>query len=371
MLNYQKKFAVLISCPTDIKDEISIINEVINRWNEINSKNLNCTVTVTHWSIDSYPESGERAQQLVNRQIVTDADIIVGIFWSHFGTPTGFARSGTEEELRIGLKLEKDIMLYFSEIPIPNHLFNEDELVKINLFKEEYKSIGVYWTFNSLENFKSVFTRHFDLVMEQIINRIPSSVLFEIIDNLRNIVNIYNVAIEFISEKIGSIEFINALSIYNHLKDSAVKRYLSSFGFDNLEVVVNNIPTTSFDWVKYIYNNIESIAVSITNIENNPDIKNNPDSHFIKSFLVSTKLEIVDIISWVVLIHPRKTFIDELKVTLKKCQAFDNEELNELSYVEGKVGWKINREFYKKLYSTKHENIQKDALYWKNRTTKR
>jgi hypothetical protein len=365
MLNYQKKYAVLISCPTDIKDEISIINEVVNRWNEINSKRLDCTVTVAHWSVDSYPESGERAQQLVNRQIVTEADVIVGIFWSHFGTPTGLARSGTEEELRLGLELEKNIMLYFSEIPIPNHLINEDELIKINLFKEEYKSIGIYWIFNSLENFKSVFTRHFDLVMEQIINRIPSSVLFEIIDNLRNIVNIYNVAIEFICEKISSIEFINALSIYNHLKYSAVKRYLSGFGFDDFKVVENTEPTTPFDWVKFLYRHVEFVAGYIT------DIENNPNSDLTISFLVSTKLEIVDIISWFVLIHPRKTFIDELKAILKKCQAFDNEELNELSYIEGKVGWKINREFYKKLYSRKLENIQRDALYWKNRTTKR
>jgi len=365
MLKYQKKYSVLISCPTDIKDEISIVNEVVNQWGEINNKSLNCTVTVSHWSVDSYPESGERAQQLVNRQIVTDADIIVGIFWSHFGTSTGLARSGTEEELRLGLKLEKDIMLYFSEIPIPNHLINKDELIKINLFKEEYKSIGVYWTFNSLENFKSVFTRHFGLVMEQIIYRTPSSVLFEIIDNLKNIVNIYNVGIEFISEEINSMEFKNALSIYNNLKYSAIKKYLSRFGFDNLEVVVNTEPTTQFDWVKFIYKHIEFVASYIN------DIENNPNSDLIKSFLVSTKLEIVDIISWFVLIHSRKTFIDELKVTLKKCKAFDNEELNEFSYVEGKVGWKINQEFYKKLHSKKYENIQKDALYWKNRIAKR
>lgn len=364
MPNYHKKYSLLISCPTDIKDEISIIKEVVNRWNELNSKSQNCSVIASHWSVNSYPESGERAQQLVNRQIVTDADIIVGIFWSHFGTPTGLARSGTEEELRLGLTLEKDIMLYFSEIPIPNYLINEDELVKINLFKEEYKSNGVYWTFNSLENFRSVFTRHFDLVMEQIIKRIPSSVLFEIIDNLKNIVNIYNVGIEFISEKISSIEFINALSIYNRIKFLSVKNYLSSFGFDDLETADNNELLTHFDWVKFIYRNIEFIANYIT------DIEKNPSSYLVNCFLVSTKLEIVDIISWFVLIHPRKTFIDELKITIEECRAFDDEELNELSYIEGEVGWKRNQEFNKKLHSIKVKIVQKDTLYWKNKVSK-
>ena len=364
MFKYQKKYSVLISCPTDIKDEIAIINEVVNHWNEINSKNLNCIVSVSHWSVDSYPERGERSQQLVNKQIVTDVDVIVGIFWSHFGTSTGLFRSGTEEELRLGIKLEKDIMLYFSEIPIPTDLVNKDELVKINSFKEEYKSTGVYWTFKSLEDFKCIFTRHFDLVMEEIIYRVPSSVLFEIIGNLNNIVNIYNVGIEFISEKINSIEFKNALSIYNSLKYLAIKKYLSMFGFDDFEVVVNEEPTTQFDWVKFIYRDIEYVEDYIA------DIESNPNSDLTKSFLVSTKLQIVEIISIFVLIHPRKTFINELKNTLKKCRAFDIDELNELSYVEGKIGWKINREFYTKLYLKKYENIQKDALYWKNRTTK-
>lgn len=365
MFKYQKKYSVLISCPTDIKDEIGIINEVVNQWNEINSKKFNCITTLSHWIADSYPESGERAQQLVNKQLVTEADVIIGIFWSHFGTSTGLAQSGTEEELRLGIKLEKDIMLYFSEIPIPAHLINEDELRKISRFKEEYNSIGVYWTFNNLKNFKNVFTRHFDLLMKKIIYRIPSSVLFETIDNLKNIINIYKAGIEFISEDISSIEFENTLSIYNSLKYSAGKGYLSKFGFDDFEVEINEEPTTQFDWVKYIYGHIEFVAGYIS------DIENNPNSDLIKYFLVSTKLEIVDIISWFVLIHPRKTFINELISTIRDSQVFDINELDELSYIEGKVGWKINREFYKKLYSKKHENIQKDALYWKNRITKR
>jgi len=366
MLEYQKKYSVLISCPTDIKEEIDIINEVVNEWNRINSKNLNCLVTVSHWSVDSYPESGERAQQLVNNQIVTNADIIVGIFWSHFGTSTGLARSGTEEELRLGIKLGKDIMLYFSEIPIPTHSINEDELSMINHFKNEYKSIGVYWTYNSFESFRYVFTRHFSLVMEQIIYRVPSSVLFEIIDNLKNIVIIYNIAIEFISKEISSIELKNALSIYNSLKHSAGKEYLSKFGYDNFEVIANLEPTNQFDWVKFIYRHIEFVADYIADIEKNPNF------HSIKSFLVSTKLEIVDIVSWLVLIHPRKTFIDELKSTLKKCIAFEeNDEFNKFSFIEGKIGWKLNRELHKILYSQKYEDMQKDALYWKNRITKR
>lgn len=366
MLKYQKKYSVLISCPTDIKEEIDIINEVVNEWNGINSKKLNCIVTVSHWSVDSYPEIGERAQQLVNNQIVTNADLIVGIFWSRFGTSTGLASSGTEEEIKLGIKLEKDIMLYFSEIPIPNHFVKEDELSMINHFKNEYKSMGVYWTYNSFESFRCIFTKHFSLVMEQIICRVPSSVLFEIIDNLKNIVNIYNVGIEFIANEINSIELKNNLSIYNGLKHSTGKEYLARFGYDNFEVEVNSEPTTQFDWVKFIYRHIEFVAGYIA------DIEKNPNSYSINNFLVSTKLEIVDIISWFVLIHPRKTFIDELKSTLKKCRAFEeNDEFNKFSFIEGKIGWKFNRELYKILHSKKHEDIQKDAIYWKNRTTKR
>jgi hypothetical protein len=44
--------------------------------------------------------------------------LLVGIFWTRIGSPTGEADSGTLEEIeRVG-NAKKPIMLYFSKVPI-------------------------------------------------------------------------------------------------------------------------------------------------------------------------------------------------------------------------------------------------------------
>ena len=39
-------------------------------------------------STDSYPQSGDRAQEVLNKQFVRECDAAVALFWTKFGTPT-------------------------------------------------------------------------------------------------------------------------------------------------------------------------------------------------------------------------------------------------------------------------------------------
>lgn len=63
----------------------------------------------------SYPESGDRPQALLNRQIVAREDFLIGIFGTRLGTPTGVAESGTIEEIKEFRKAVKYVALYFFE----------------------------------------------------------------------------------------------------------------------------------------------------------------------------------------------------------------------------------------------------------------
>jgi hypothetical protein len=73
----------------------------------------------TGWRTHAHPEVGTRPQELINRQALDAADVVVGIFWSRFGTPTGKAESGTEEDIRRSIAAGKKVMLCFSDRPIP------------------------------------------------------------------------------------------------------------------------------------------------------------------------------------------------------------------------------------------------------------
>src|SRR5207249_1565198 len=98
-----KLFSVFLSAPSDVTEEQLIIDGVIREWNIQHGKAAGVRVELIHWRTHTYPATGQRAQAIINKQAFDRSDIVVGIFWSKFGTPTGRSGSGTEEELRRGI----------------------------------------------------------------------------------------------------------------------------------------------------------------------------------------------------------------------------------------------------------------------------
>jgi len=47
------------------------------------------------WETHATPESRVRPQAAINRQLVRQCDILVGMFWTKVGTRAGVAESGT------------------------------------------------------------------------------------------------------------------------------------------------------------------------------------------------------------------------------------------------------------------------------------
>lgn len=92
-------YDLLISCPSDIKDEIVIIKDVVEMFNNLFGQANNIQIITKHWSKNSYPESGGKPQAILNKQFVFDCDAAVAVFWTRFGTPTDEYDSGTEEEI--------------------------------------------------------------------------------------------------------------------------------------------------------------------------------------------------------------------------------------------------------------------------------
>ena len=67
---------------------------------------------------NSVPDYGVDAQEVMNRQIPSDYDISLGIFWTRLGTPTGRFGSGTQEEIedaigRRGTTGNPHVAIYF------------------------------------------------------------------------------------------------------------------------------------------------------------------------------------------------------------------------------------------------------------------
>lgn len=110
-------YNLLISCPGDVKNEISLIKSAIEEFNELYSGPLGITIQPRYQSKSSYAQSGGKPQVLLNEQFVKKCDAAIAIFWTRFGSPTDEYGSGTEEEIEIMLQTGKQVFMYFSDKP--------------------------------------------------------------------------------------------------------------------------------------------------------------------------------------------------------------------------------------------------------------
>lgn len=93
-------YRLLISSPGDVTEsDIRTVNETIARWNAGYGQEFGSVVVPIHWGANSAAEHGERPQASLNAQLVASADIVVALFWHRLGSETGFAESGTVEEI--------------------------------------------------------------------------------------------------------------------------------------------------------------------------------------------------------------------------------------------------------------------------------
>jgi hypothetical protein len=104
------------------------------------------------WESSAFPAVGREPQLLINEQIVHDADILVGAFWTRLGTPTGRSPSGTVEEIDQVVTAGKPVLLYFSQQPVDPGSVDTEQLAEVHKFRDEMKAKSLYATYDSPED---------------------------------------------------------------------------------------------------------------------------------------------------------------------------------------------------------------------------
>ena len=153
-------YDLLVSCPGDVVEFVDIIRECVDNFNRTIGVANNSEIVVKHWSTDSYPESGDKPQELLNKQFVRDCDAAVALFWTKFGTPTDKYGSGTEEEIEEMLSSDKQVFMYFLDAPTNPSTLDMEQYSKIQDFRKKYASRGIYSVIQDKNEFKTQFTNH-------------------------------------------------------------------------------------------------------------------------------------------------------------------------------------------------------------------
>ena len=150
-------YDLLLSCPGDVLDLKPTIEECVKSFNSSIGEINNVRIELKHWSTDSFPQSGDKPQNILNKQFVNDCDLCIALLGVRFGTPTDNYDSGTEEEIENMLAQNKQVFLYFVERNIDPSTINLEQYNKVKSFKEKYTDKGVYSVVKTAEDLRKEF----------------------------------------------------------------------------------------------------------------------------------------------------------------------------------------------------------------------
>lgn len=156
-------FRVLIASPSDVKEERKIVVKTIQEWNDLNSAERQVVLLPLLWESHSAPEYGARPQEVINNQVVDHCDLLVGIFWTRIGSPTGEADSGTLEEIERVANQNKPVMLYFSQVKQDPEQINLEQLGKLREFKKKTFPNALVESYLSQIEFRDKLSRQLEI----------------------------------------------------------------------------------------------------------------------------------------------------------------------------------------------------------------
>lgn len=156
-------YRILIASPSDVLQERDAAVRVMQDWNNLNSNTRRVVILPLRWETHTAPEYNVRPQAAINRRIVDDCDLVVGVFGTKFGTPTGEADSGTLEEIERVAKAGKPVMLYFSHVPVDPNKVDLAQFERLKRFKEDIISNALVETFDSPLDFRDKFANQLEL----------------------------------------------------------------------------------------------------------------------------------------------------------------------------------------------------------------
>jgi hypothetical protein len=159
---------IMLASPGDVKDERVIVRKVIHQWNAENSRREKVALLPMGWETHAGSDvSGQRAQAHINDHLVQYADIMIGIFWTRLGTPTGRYGSGSAEEIKLHHKQRKPLMLYFSNTVTPPDTLDSKQYQEVRKLKEWAKGEGLIGTYSGLQEFTELFRKDLALILNQ------------------------------------------------------------------------------------------------------------------------------------------------------------------------------------------------------------
>ncbi|MEM9809501.1 MAG: hypothetical protein AAF959_29995 [Cyanobacteria bacterium P01_D01_bin.56] len=163
-----KLYRVLIASPGDVARERAIVREEVARWNSMHSESMKIVLLPIGWETDATPDLRERGQAVINRQLVDNCDLLIGVFWTRIGTPTPEAESGTVEEIERAAAEGKRCIVYFSDQPVPPSNVDHSQYEQLQQYKNTLNQRGLTCPYTDTSEFREKVFRHITTAIQGI-----------------------------------------------------------------------------------------------------------------------------------------------------------------------------------------------------------
>ncbi|MES2219439.1 MAG: hypothetical protein V4587_00545 [Acidobacteriota bacterium] len=156
---------VMIASPEEVSEERKIVTGAIYRWNDANASIRRLVLLPVKWETETTPPLGVPAQTVINRQLLDDADIVIGIFGTRTGTPTKEDIVGTVEEIKRHVAAGKTAKVYFSDVRERTKNVEQNQYALVQKFRDELNGSGLSSNYQSMQQFRDDFEHHLALEM--------------------------------------------------------------------------------------------------------------------------------------------------------------------------------------------------------------
>lgn len=164
-----ERSGVMIGSPSDAGDERQAITDAILRWNAVN-RDKGIILEPVKWETHATPGLQGRPQGMINAELIPISDILLAVFRSRAGSPTGKELSGTIEEIREFMQAGKYVVLYFYEGTVDIRTVDPDQLKTITEFRKEIQQHGLTAGYGSVSELREHILCH----MTSIVGRLSA-----------------------------------------------------------------------------------------------------------------------------------------------------------------------------------------------------
>lgn len=155
--------SVMIASPSDVTEQRDDVRSIVDSWNFIHAFSRSLILMPVGWETHAAPDLASKAQDIINKRVLENCDILVGIFWTRIGTPTAGFDSGTVEEISRHIDAGKPAMVYFSDAPVAPQTLDAQQYAGVQKFKSWCRDRGLVESFTSAAEFREKFRSQLDI----------------------------------------------------------------------------------------------------------------------------------------------------------------------------------------------------------------